>query len=150
MKGFEGALAESEKLVAEVNPETDVTNGLYCLGTVLEEYGRSYGTLGQLQKSLEYIEKAEKALPPSTRWQILLMTTRTVSLVRGGEYKAGGELAIEAAEMCRAYGNIRCLERIYSVQKYLDRVSKETAKLSSEIREALDGPVGSWEVPTQG
>ena len=78
------------------------------------------------------------------------MTTKTVSLVRGGEYKVGGELAVEAAQMCRAYGNIRCLERVYGVQRYLKRISIETAKLSSEIQEALDGPVGNWEVPTQG
>lgn len=139
-----------EKLVEEVTPESDVTNGLYCLGTVLEEYARSYGTLGELQKSLDYLDKAEKALPPSIRWKILLLTTKTVSLVRGGEYKAGGELAIEAAQMCRAHGNIRCLERVYSVQRYLDRLSRGTAKLSSDIKEALDGPLGSWEVSTQG
>lgn len=148
--GFECALAEAERLVEEVKPETDVTGGLYCRGTVLEEYGRSYGTLGDLQKSLDYLDKAEKQLPPSIRWKILLLTTRTVSLVRGGEYKAGGELAIEAAQMCRAYGNIRCLERVYSVQRYLDRLSKETAQISADIREALDGPLGNWEVPTQG
>lgn len=150
MDGFERALAEAEKLVGDVQPETDVTNGLYCLGTVLEEYGRSYGTLGELQKSLDYLEKAQRVLSPSTRWRILLLTTKTVSLVRGGEYKAGGELAIEAAQMCRAYGNIRCLERVYGVQRYLKRISIETAKLSLDIQEALDGPVGNWEVPTQG
>lgn len=150
INGFERALANAERLVAEVKVETDVTNGLYCLGTVLEEYARSYGTLGDLQKSLDYLDKAEKSLSPSTRWKILLITTKTVSLVRGGEYKAGGELAIEAAQMCRAYGNIRCLERVYSVQRHLDRLSRETAKLSSDIKEALDGPIGSWEVPTQG
>lgn len=148
--GFERALAEATGLVDEIEPEKSSTKGLYSLGTVLEEYGRSYGTLGYLQKSLDYLDKAEKALPPSTRWKILLMTTRTVSLVRGGEYKAGGELAIESAQMCRAYGNIRCLERIYGVQRYLDRLSKETAQISGEIQEALDGPLGSWEVPTQG
>ena len=150
INGFEYALAESEKLVNDINPETDVTNGLYCLGTVLEEYGRSYGTLGELQKSLDYLDKAESELPPSARWKILLMTTRTVSLVRGGEYQTGGELAVESAQMCRAYGNIRCLERVYGVQRYLDRLSRETAKISGDIKEALDGPIGRWEVPTQG
>lgn len=148
--GFERALADAEKLVSDVDPETDVTNGLYCLGTVLEEYGRSYGTLGELQKSLDYLDRAESALPPSVRWKILLMTTRTVSLVRGGEYHIGGKLAIESAQMCRAYGNIRCLERVYGVQRYLDRLSRETAKISGDIKEALDGPLGHWEVPTQG
>ena len=148
--GFERALAEAAHLVDKIDPNESSTRGLYSMGTVLEEYGRSYGTLGQMQKSLEYIDKAEKELPSSTRWKILLMTTKTVTFVRGGEYKLGGELAIEAAQMCRAYGNIRCLERIYGVQRYLDRLSRETAKLSGDIKEALDGPIGSWEVPTQG
>ncbi len=150
VEGFERALAESARLVDLIELDGSSTNGLYSMGTVLEEYGRSYGTLGQMQKSLDYLDKAEKEFPPSTRWKILLMTTRTVTLVRGGEYKTGGELAIEAAQMCRAYGNIRCLERVYGVQRYLDRLSRETAKLSGDIKEALDGPIGSWEVPTRG
>ena len=148
--GFERALAEAERLVGEIDPEQSSTNGLYCRGTVLEEYGRSYGTIGQMQKSLAYLDEAEKELPPTMRWKILLMTTRTVTLVRGGEYKVGGELAIESAQVCRAYGNIRCLERVYGVQRYLERLSRETAKISGDIQEALDGPLGHWEVPTQG
>jgi len=150
VEGFERALAEAEKLVDEIDPDQSSTNGLYCRGTVLEEYGRSYGTLGELQKSLEYIKKAEAELPSTMRWKILLLTTKTVSLVRGGEYHVGGELAVEAAQLCRAYGNIRCLERVYGVQRYLEKLSRETAKISGEIREALDGPLGHWEVPTQG
>ncbi len=148
--GFERALAEAERLVGEIDPEQSSTNGLYCRGTVLEEYGRSYGTLGQMQKSLTYLDEAEKELPPTMRWKILLMTTRTVTLVRGGEYREGGELAIESAQLCRAYGNIRCLERIYGVQRYLERLSREAGRISGDIREALDGPLGHWEVPTQG
>jgi tetratricopeptide (TPR) repeat protein len=148
--GFERALAESERLVEEINPEESSTNGLYCLGTVYEEYGRSYGTLGQMPKALDYLNKAEKELLPSTRWEILLMTSRAVTLVRGGEYKAGGELAIESAQMCRAHGNIRCLERVYGIQRYLERLSREMARISGEIQGSLDGPLGSWEVPTQG
>lgn len=145
---FEKALAEAERLVDMIDPEQSSTNGLYCRGTVLEEYGRSYGTLGQMQKALDYLDEAEKELPPTMRWKILLKTSRTVTLVRGGEYHAGGELAIESAHLCRAYNNIRCLERVYSVQRYLERLSQETAKLSGDIREALDGPLGHWNVPT--
>jgi tetratricopeptide (TPR) repeat protein len=150
INGFERALDKAERLVDEIDPEQSSTNGLYCRGTVLEEYGRSYGTLGQMQKSLEYLDEAEKALPPTMRWKILLMTSRTVTLVRGGEYRKGGELAIEAAQLCRVHGNIRCLERVYGVQRYLERLSRETAKISGDIREALDGPLGHWEIPTQG
>lgn len=147
---FERALAEAERLVDEIDPEQSSTNGLYCRGTVLEEYGRSYGTLGQIQKSLDYLDKAEKELPSTIRWNILLRTTRAVTLVRGGEYQIGGELAIESAQLCRAYGNLRCLERVYGVQRYLEQLSRETAKISADIREALDGPLGHWEVPKQG
>jgi len=148
--GFERALAEAERLVGEIDAEQSSTNGLYCRGTVLEEYGRSYGTLGQMQKALEYLDEAATELPPTMRWKILLMTSRAVTLVRGGEYQEGGELAIESAQLCRAHGNIRCLERIYGVQRYLERLSRDVGKISGDIREALDGPLGHWEVPTQG
>lgn len=147
---FERALAEAENLVGKFDPAASTTNGLYCRGTVLEEYGRSYGTFGQMQKSLDYLDEAERALPPTMRWKILLMTTRTVTLVRGGEFRAGGELAVESAQLCRAYGNIRCLERVIGVQKYLERLSREIGSIGADIREAIDGPVGHWEVPTQG
>lgn len=150
INGFEKALADSENLVARIDPDTSSTNSLYCRGTVLEEYGRSYGTLGQMQKSLNYLDEAENELPATMRWKILLMTTRTVTLVRGGEFKVGGELAVESAQLCRAYGNFRCLERVVGVQHYLEKLSRETAKISGDIREALDGPIGHWEVPTQG
>lgn len=147
---FEKALAEAASIVDTIDPETSSTNGLYCLGTVYEEYGRSYGTFGQMQKALEYLDKAEKALPPTKRWNILLMTTRAVTLVRGGEFRTGGELAIEAGQLCRAYGNIRCLERVYGIQHYLERLRRDIGTISVDIREALDGPLGYWEVPTQG
>jgi tetratricopeptide (TPR) repeat protein len=147
--GFQRALAEAERLVGEIDSEQSSTNGLYCRGTVLEEYGRSYGTLGQMQKALAYLDEAEKELSPTMRWKILLMTTRAVTLIRGGEYHEGGELAIESAQLCRAHGNIRCLERVYGVQRYLERLSRDVGKISGDIREALDGPLGHWEVPTQ-
>src|SRR5207249_10309692 len=105
-------------------------------------------TLGQMQRALEYIDKAEEELPATTRWSILLKTTRAVTLVRGGEYQAGGDLAIESAQLCRAYGNIRCLERVYGIQRYLERKSKEMARIGGDIREVLDGRLGNWEVPT--
>jgi hypothetical protein len=100
---------------------------------------------GQITK-----EDSELLLPPTMRWKILLITTRTVTLVRGGEFRAGGELAVESAQLCRAYGNIRCLERVIGVQKYLERLSREIGSIGADIREAIDGSVGHWEVPTQG
>ncbi len=144
---FESTLAEAERLVSMIDAEQSSTNGLYCRGTVLEEYGRSYGTLGQMQKSLAYLDEAEKELPPTTRWKILLMTTRTVTLICGGEFDEGGKLAIQSAQLCKAHGNIRCLERIYGVQRYLDQLSREVGKISGDLREALDGPLGYWEAP---
>ena len=150
IEGFEQALEEAGNLVSDIEPEKSSTAGLYCLGTVLEEYARSYGTLGQMQKSLDFLAQAEEALPPTMRWKILLMTTKTVTLVRGGEYRVGGELAVEAGQLCRAYGNIRCLERVYGVQHFLEQKSRELSRISGDIREALDGPLGHWEVLTQG
>jgi transcriptional regulator with XRE-family HTH domain len=146
INNFERSLAEAEQLVYEIDPEASSTHSLYCPGTVYEEYGRSYGLLGEMNKALKYLDRAEKVLPDTTRWQILLMTTRTISLVRGGEFRAGGELAVEAARLCRIHGNIRCLERLYGVQHYLERLTRDIGQISTSIREALDGPIGHWDL----
>jgi hypothetical protein len=73
--------------------------------------------------------------------QAMQKTARAMVLVHGGEIKSGVNLAVEAATICHASGNNRFLERIYGIQQYLDRLTREAGQASTVLREALDGSV---------
>jgi transcriptional regulator with XRE-family HTH domain len=136
---FERAMAEAEKLTYTFDPATSSTRGHYNLGTVYEEYGRSYSNLGQMQKALEYLDRAQANLPPTKFWELVVATARAEALVKGGEYREGIKLAIDAAEQIRVAGTLRFLDRIYGVQQYLDKLTREITQLSTPLREVLDG-----------
>src|SRR6266700_604428 len=59
LDGFERAMAEAEELATTFDPATSSTQGHYSLGTVYEEYGRSYADLGQIPKAMEYLDRAK-------------------------------------------------------------------------------------------
>lgn len=136
---FERAMAQAEELAYIIDPTATSTRGHYNPGTVYEEYGRSYISLGQTQKALEYLDRAQNTLPPTRFWELLVVTSRAEALVKGGEFRAGIALAIEAAEQIQAAGIQRYLERIYGIQQYLDKLTREIGHLSMPLREILDG-----------
>ena len=135
---FEYAMAEAEKLTYTFDPATSSTRGHYNLGTVYEEYGRSYSDLGQMQKALEYLERAEANLPQTKFWELVVATARAEALVKGGELRDGIKLAIDATEQIRVAGTLRFLDRIYGIQQYLDKLTREIMQLSAPLREVLD------------
>lgn len=141
---FERAMEEARELAHQLDrPETTSAKGQYNVGTVLEEYGRSYGLIGQTDRAMGYLNEAEQyftAFNYQNR-NILLKTATAMTLVYGGEIREGVKVAIESIELCRRHGNIRLLDRIYGVQKYIDRLSREMGTISGELREALDGPI---------
>ena len=137
---FEYTMKVAEQLAAVIEPDKSVTHGQYCLGTVYEEYARSYGNLGQLQQALDYLAKAEETLPPLPHWRLLLTTTRALALIRGGEIAQGTQVAIQAAQSCRAHGNIRLLERIRGLQRFLDRQALQMKRAAVELDDALSDP----------
>lgn len=141
VSGFERALREAEEFTYAIDPGMKSTHGFYCLGTVYEEYGKSYIKLGQTQLALDYLDRAENNLPSTKLWKIMLMTAHAMALVHGGEIKSGVDLAVEAATICHASGNNRFLERIYGIQQYLGRLTREAGQASTVLREALDGSV---------
>lgn len=136
---FERAMAEAEQLTYTIDPMISSTRGHYSLGTVYEEYGRSYADLGQMQKALEYLDRAQTNLPHTKFWQLLVATSRAEALVKGGELRSGIQQAVEAAEQIRTAGIIRFLDRIYGIQQYLDRFTGEIMQLSTSLREIVDG-----------
>ena len=135
---FERAMAEAEKLTYMFDPATSSTRGHYNLGTVYEEYGRSYSDLGQMQKALEYLERAQANLPQTKFWELVVATARAEALVKGGELRDGIKLAIDATEQIRVAGTLRFLDRIYGIQQYLDKLTREIMQLSAPLREVLD------------
>ncbi|GAC1467179.1 MAG: hypothetical protein PVS3B3_25010 [Ktedonobacteraceae bacterium] len=117
--------------------------GQYSIGTVYEEWGRSLGLLGQTDDAIEYLDKAHKALTEgsSQNRDILMKTAKAIVFVHGGEIQQGVQVAVESVDLCRKHGNMRLMERIYGVQQYLDRLSREIGNARSELREALAGPI---------
>ncbi|MBV9688109.1 MAG: helix-turn-helix transcriptional regulator [Ktedonobacteraceae bacterium] len=138
--GFERALAEAEEIAGTVDLNGS-TRGQYNLGTVYEEYGKGYGSLGDMHKGMEYLKRAEQHLPATQRWELVLKTARAMTLVRGGEISEGANLAIEAAMLCHQIRNYRMLERIYLVQNYLEQLVHEVGQVTASLREVLHGPV---------
>jgi len=139
LDGFERAMARSEELTAGFDPGASSTRGHYSLGTVYEEYGRGYAGLGQMQQALDYLDWAQAALPATEFWKLLIVTAGAIALIKGGEIRAGIELAVAATERCRATGNVRFLDRVYIVQHHLDELARDIALLSAPLRDALHG-----------
>jgi tetratricopeptide (TPR) repeat protein len=141
---FERAMAGAEELAHTFDPQASSTQGHYSLGTVYEEYGRSYTDLGQMQKALEYLDLAQANLPATKFWELLVMISRAIVLLKDGELQTGTQLAIEAAKQSQEAGIGRYLERIYNVQEYLDeeedfhaRKQREIRRIGASLREAL-------------
>jgi transcriptional regulator with XRE-family HTH domain len=140
-RSFERFMAEAERLVHEMKPEAASTYGQYNLGTVYEEYGKSYGILGQTQQALDYLTRAEENLSHTKFWEILLMISRSEILLRSGDIDNGLPLAVEAAKWCRMYGQHRRLERIYSLKRELNQLIVRLGKAEIALSEALEGPI---------
>lgn len=136
---FERLMKEAEELGGRLTG-SGVTKGQYGLKSVYEEYGKSYALMGKMQKALDYIQKARQVPPYDQHWEIVLKTTEVMALVRGGEIQKGIELAVECTELCRSFGTIRLLERIYGVQNYLQKLSRDINASTDILRDALNGP----------
>jgi transcriptional regulator with XRE-family HTH domain len=141
IEDFERAMDEAEELANCIQPEKSSTRGQYSVGTVYEEYARSYSYLGQPQRAMDYLDKAEQSLATTKHWEILIKTARAMTLIHSREIKSGLALAIESFQLCRAHGTIRLMERIYSIQNYLDRMNRELGQAGTTLRETIDGPI---------
>ncbi len=143
---FDRVMKEAEALAHEpgISDLSNNVKGQYGTGTVYEEWGRSLGVLGQTNEAMEYLDKAEKIFAETwteQRRDMLMKTARAMVLVRDGEIRQGVELAVDALDLCRKQGNIRLLERVYGIQQYLDRLTREIGNSASVLREAIAGPI---------
>ncbi len=144
-RGFDQAMAASEELTYQINPDTDSTRGQFNLAAVYEEYGKSYGILGKPRKAMDYLDLAEAARPKTNFWDTLLNIARAEVLVYNGQVDDGLPLALEAAEISQQQGHRRRLERIYGMRRYLSKKAIEYAKADEELSDILDGPIGRWD-----
>ncbi len=150
---FDRAMHEAEELASAISQDTtqvelsskaSSTRGQFGLATVYEEWGKSLGVMGHLNAAMEYLNKAEAQF--SLHWtpqrtELLLSSSRAIALVHGGDIEEGQKQAIRCVQLCKKYGNVRTLERIYSVNRYLDEMSLKVRHASTNIREVLEGPV---------
>src|ERR1700682_3746624 len=96
INNFEREMAKSEEMTAHFDSATSSTRGHYNLGTVYEEYGRSYAHLGQMHKALEYLDQSQTNLPQTKFWELLVDTARALVLEEtepksNSKPSAGGE-----------------------------------------------------------
>jgi transcriptional regulator with XRE-family HTH domain len=144
VRGFEYAMAGAEELASTIDPAVNSIHGHYNLGTVYEEYAKSYAALGQKHKALEYVKRTKAALPKTPNNRILLMIVRAEALIYGGEIDGGEPLAVEAARLSRIQGHHRRLERIQNIKRYLHQQALKFGKAEMGLDEALNGPTEQW------
>ena len=130
-------MAKSEEMTGLFNPASSSTKGHYSVGTVYEEYGRSYANLGEMPKALNYLDLARKNLPQTKFWELLISTAKAVAFVKGGEIEKGVQLAMVSGEECINTGNIRFLDRIHMIEQFLDEQEKRFREAKSEIKEII-------------
>jgi tetratricopeptide (TPR) repeat protein len=131
--GFEYAMAQAEELGHQVDAQTNSIQGHFNLGTVYEEYAKSYASLGQTQKAMDYTNLTEATLPKTKNNEVLLMIVRAEALIYSGEIDLGKPLAIEAARMSRMQGHQRRLERIYKIKKHMHEQALKLTKMEMEL-----------------
>jgi tetratricopeptide (TPR) repeat protein len=141
---FEHAMAEAEELASSTNPAINSIHGHYNLGTIYEEYAKSYAAMGQIQKALDYVKLTKANLPRTPNNKVLLMIVRAEALIYGGEIESGEPLAVEAARLSRMQGHYRRLERIQGMKRYLHRQALRFEKAETSLDEALSGPIEQW------
>ena len=136
---FDFAMKEAEELAHSFDPRASSTRGHYSLGTVYEEYGRSYADLGMTTKAMEYLERAEKNLPQTKFWELLLRTSKAVALIKGNNIEDGIRSAIDITEDIVKVGILRYLDRIQMVNKYLEDLERKIGNARRPLQDALYG-----------
>jgi tetratricopeptide (TPR) repeat protein len=146
VRSFERAMAEAEELASTIDPAKNSIHGHYNLGTIYEEYAKSYAATGKTQKALEYVKRAKATLPRTPNNRVLLMIARAEALIYGGEIDSGEPLVIEAARLSRMQEHHRRLERIQNIKRYLHQQTFKFGKAEMELDEALNGPIEQWNI----
>ena len=133
------ALKAAEDLALRIGGQNTSTGKQFHLPHVYEEFAKTYDAMGQPQQALDYVDRAERAQPLTTATGMLLKVARGEILIHSGDLRNGVPLIVAAALHSRAHGNQRRLERVYFLQRYLNREIRQRVRAESEISEALEG-----------
>ena len=136
---FDYTMRQAEEIAHTIDVTVSSTRGHYSPGTVYEEYGRSYADLGLIAKAMENLDRAQQELPQTKFWELLVMTSRAVALVKGNEIQSGVQVAIEAVEVIKKVGILRYLDRIQIINKHLERLERQIGTLRKPLQEVLYG-----------
>ena len=144
VQDFDAAIKNAEEIahaVSEqgINAQSRSTGNQYNLCHVYEEYAKAYDTQQNWQLALDYVDKSEKARPPTKSSEILLKVARAEILIHSGDLRNGEPLAVEAALHSRAHGHYRRLERIYALNRHINQQILNYSKTELALSEALEG-----------
>jgi len=138
---FDYAIKQAETLALATRQQTEKAVTLYDPTTVYEEHAKGYRVFGKEQQAHDYIDLAEKVRPPIKVLELLLRIARAEILIYNGDLYNGEPLAIQAAIDCRTGGHYRLLERVYALNRYIDREILRYGKAKIALSEALEGPI---------
>lgn len=138
--GFEREIAQAEKL-ARSTTHTFPWLLFYNPGAVNRERVTIYARMGQIEKSLHYLQQAEQSLPGNNLWSMLLKADRAEVLIYEGDIFQAMPLLIEVAHLAQMYGHQHLIERLYHLQSYLDDQSLLMRQASRSLGEILHGPI---------
>jgi tetratricopeptide (TPR) repeat protein len=140
LEKFEEKMAEAEEQAKRIDQEDNSLRGQYCLGTVYIDYARHYGKTGRTREALEYLQKAEEALPPNTiHWYTLLTATRGILLVRIGDIAKGMPYVMEALQLGQEHGNERLMDHLHVLKRFLNQKVMEMNAALVQLSDGLDG-----------
>lgn len=137
LRTFEQAMRQSEELSHSFDLKTSSTRGHYSLGTVYEEYGRSYADLGMTNKAMEYLTRAQENLPKTKFWELLVTTSKAIALIKGDDMEEGVKMAIEVTEEIKTAGVHRYLDRIYLANQYLKNLERKIGNVRKPLIDVL-------------
>jgi transcriptional regulator with XRE-family HTH domain len=135
------ALQAAEELALKVGGQNTSTGRQFHLPHVYEEFAKTHDTLGHPQQALDYVDRAERAQPLTTATGVLLKVARGEILVHSGDLRTGVPLIVAAAIDSRAQGNQRRLERILTIQRYINREIRAYGRAEMALSEALEGDI---------
>ncbi|MBV9690667.1 MAG: helix-turn-helix transcriptional regulator [Ktedonobacteraceae bacterium] len=139
MRNFEQEMRRAEDIAA-AGPLEGITI-TYSLGTVYADWARMLAKQGKMQQALSYNQLAKQHFPQLPRWELFMKVIQSEAMVYGDELDEGLKIAKEAAHLALEQGDIRMLECIYAIRKYLRQQRVRFGRADDELGEMLEGQV---------
>ncbi|MBV8822166.1 MAG: helix-turn-helix domain-containing protein [Chloroflexi bacterium] len=139
MHDFEQEMRKAEEIAAG-DPAASI-HITYSLGTVYIEWAKILAKQGKMEEALRYNQLAKEHFPQNPRWGLLLKIARSEAMVYGGELEEGLKMAKEVTQLCLEQGDMRRLERIYGIKKYLRQQRMRFGRADDELEEMLEGQI---------